>query len=335
LADDGVVVVTGASAGLGRAIVRQFARQGASIGLMARDIDRLETTSREVERLGGKALAIPTDVADAAQVEAAAHEVEIRFGPIDTWINNAMTSVFSPFKDMTAEEFRRVTEVTYLGVVYGTMSALRRMLPRNRGTIIQVGSALAERSLPLQAAYSGAKHGIRGFTDSLRSELLHDKSNIYIVMVQLPAMNTPQYAWVKSHLPKKARPVPPIFQPEVAARAIYRIARRKNRREFYVGWPTVRAMWANKFFAGFLDLYLGKYGYIFQQTEEAEDPNRPSNLWLPVRGDFGAHGPFDQSSRSRSFYLWAVENEEWIFPIVGVIILALITLGILALSGAL
>ncbi len=331
----GVVVVTGASAGLGRAIVQQFARQGASIGLIARDIDRLEATSREVERLGGKALALPTDVADAALVEGAAHEVETRFGPIDIWINNAVTSVFSPFKDMTAEEFRRVTEVAYLGVVYGTMSALRRMLPRNKGTIIQVGSAVAERSLPLQSAYCGAKHGIRGFTDSLRSELLHDKSNIYLVMVQLPAMNTPQFSWVKSRLPKKAQPVPPIFQPEVAARAIYWVAMRKNRRELYVGWPTVRAMWANKFFAGFLDRYLGKNGYKTQQTNEPEDPHRPSNLWLPVQSEFGAHGPFDKRSHKRSFYLWVVENEEWIIPAVGVIILTLITLGILALVGVL
>ena len=239
-----VVVITGASAGVGRALVREFARRGAWIGLLARGPDGLEAARIEVEDAGGRALVLPTDVADADAVEAAASAVEQTFGPIDIWINNAMVSVFSPVREMTAAEFRRVTEVTYLGIVHGTLAALRRMLSRDRGTIVQVGSALAYRGTPLQSAYCGAKHAVQGFTESLRSELLHDGSRVRVTMVQLPALNTPQFSWVKSRLPREPQPVPPIFQPEVAARAIYWSAHH-HRRELSIGLPTVAAIWGN------------------------------------------------------------------------------------------
>jgi len=299
-----VVVITGASAGVGRATARAFARRGAYIGLLARGRDGLEAARREVEEMGGRALALPVDVADADRVEAAAAEVEERLGPIDIWINNAMTSVFSPVKEMKPEEFKRVTEVTYLGVVYGTLSALKRMLPRDRGVIVEVGSALAYRGIPLQAAYCGAKHAIQGFVDSLRCELLHDKSNVRLTMVQMPALNTPQFRWVKSRLPHKAQPVPPIYQPEVAAQAIY-YAAHHDRREMYVGMPTVEAIVGNKIAPGMLDRYLARTGYESQQTDEPADPNRPNNLWEPVPGDHGAHGVFDDRSSNHSWQLWA------------------------------
>src|SRR5436190_22748703 len=246
------VVITGASAGVGRAAVRKFERHGARIGLLARGVDGLTAAQREVEKLGGEALMIPTDVANPEQVEAAAARVESEFGPIDIWINNAMTSVFSPIKEMTAEEFRRVTEVTYLGFVHGTLSALKRMLPRDHGVIVQVGSALAYRGIPLQSAYCAAKHAIQGFTESVRCELIHDGSNVKITMVQMPALNTPQFSWVKSRLKYKAQPVPPIFEPEVAARAIY-YAAHYPRREFNVGTSTVAAIVGNKCVPGLLD----------------------------------------------------------------------------------
>src|SRR5204862_75028 len=244
-----VVAITGASAGVGRATVREFAKRGARIALLARDAAGLDGARAEVESLGGRALIIPTDVADHDQMESAADEIECKLGPIDLWINNAMVSVFSPFLELEADEFRRVTEVTYLGAVYGTMAALRHMVPRNRGTIVQVGSALAYRSIPLQSAYCGAKHAIVGFTDSLRSELLHDHINVHLTMVHLPALNTPQFEWVKSRLPRKPQPVPPIFQPEVAARGIYWAAHHR-RRELDVGFPTVKAIIANKIIPG-------------------------------------------------------------------------------------
>src|SRR5215472_431427 len=250
-----VVVITGASAGVGRATVRAFARRGAHIGLIARGRDGLEGARREVEATGGKALVLPADVADAERVEAAAAAVEDQLGPIDIWVNNAMASVFSPVKEMTAAEFRRVTEVTYLGFVYGTLAALRRMLPRNRGVIVQVGSALAYRGIPLQAAYCGAKHAVQGFCDALRCELIHDNSTVKVTMLQMPALNTPQFGWVKSRLPHKAQPVPPVFQPEVAAEAIY-FAGHNPRREFSVGLPSVEAILANKMAPGLLDHYL-------------------------------------------------------------------------------
>lgn len=304
------VVITGASAGVGRATARAFAAEGARIGLLARDQERLETVKQEVEELGGEALVLATDVSDADQVELAAAKVEEQFGPLDVWVNNAMASIFSPFKDMTSDEFRRVTEVTYLGVVYGTSAALSRMIPRNRGKIIQVGSALAERSIPLQSAYCGAKHAIRGFTDSIRSELIHDRSRVHLTMVQLPAMNTPQFSWTKSRMPFKPQPVPPIFQPEVAADAIV-WASHHRRRELYVGMPTVKAMWGNKVIAGLLDRYLARKGYSGQQTDELEERDRPSNLWHPVEGDFGAHGRFDDRASDNCNEMWLVKN-KWL-----------------------
>jgi short-subunit dehydrogenase len=305
------VVITGASAGLGRAAAREFGRHGAKVGLLARGTDGLEAAKREIEDLGGTALAIPTDVADSTAVDRAAALVEEQLGPIDIWVNNAMASVFSPVKEMKAEEYKRVTEVTYLGVVYGTLAALKRMLPRGRGTIVQVGSALAYRSIPLQSAYCAAKHAIAGFTDSLRCELIHDKSKIHLTMVQMPALNTPQFGWVKSRLKHKAKPVPPIFQPEVGARAIYWAAHHQ-RRELYVGWPTVEAIGANKVAPGVLDHYLGRTGFQSQQTSEPENPDRPDNLWEPVPGDHGAHGTFDALAHEKSWELRASLDRLWI-----------------------
>ncbi len=295
-----VVVITGASAGVGRAAALAFARQGAHIALIARGLEGLAGTQRDVEAAGGRALVFPIDVADAGAVEHAAEETERAFGPIDVWINNAMTSVFSPFVDMTVEEFARVTAVTYLGVVNGTMAALKRMSKRNRGKIVQVGSALAYRSIPLQSAYCGAKAGVRGFTDSIRCELHHDKSRVSITMVHMPALNTPQFSWVKSRLPRKAQPVPPIFQPEVAARAIAYAARSK-RRELYVGLPTWLAIVGGaKLAPGLTDRYLGITGYDAQQTDEPVARDAADNLFAPVAGDPGAHGTFDARSRSTS-----------------------------------
>src|SRR5437870_5880922 len=305
------VVITGASAGVGRAAVRKFARHGARIGLLARGVDGLTAAQREVEKLGGEALMIPTDVANPEQVEAAAARVEAELGEIDLWINNAMTSVFSPIKEMTPEEFRRVTEVTYLGYVYGTLAALKRMLARDRGVIVQVGSALAYRGIPLQSAYCGAKHAVQGFCDSLRCELLHDNSRVQLTMVQLPALNTPQFGWVKSRLPRKAQPVPPIFQPEVAAEAIY-FAAHDPRREFYVGAPSVAVITVNKFAPALLDHYLARTGHDSQQHDGEEDPNRPDNLWQPVPGDHGAHGAFDVRASNWSPQLWTSEHRAWL-----------------------
>src|SRR3954465_11311523 len=304
MARNEVVVITGASAGVGRATVREFAKHGARIGLIARGTDGLEEARREVEAAGGRALVLPTDVADAAQVEAAAEQVESKLGPIDVWVNNAMASVFSPIREMTADEFKRVTEVTYLGYVYGSLAALKRMLPRDRGTIVHVGSALAYRSIPLQAAYCAAKHAVLGFHASLRTELLHDRSNVHTVMVQMPALNTPQFGWVKSRLARKAQPVPPIFQPEVAARAIYYAAHHPERREYYVGWPTVKAIVGNKIAPSFADHYLARTGYDSQQYDGRDDPDRPNNLWEPVPGDHGAHGDFDSRAHAISAEWW-------------------------------
>ncbi|MGH7982235.1 MAG: SDR family oxidoreductase [Candidatus Udaeobacter sp.] len=321
-----VVVITGASAGVGRATARKFARHGARIALLARGTDGLEAAQREVKELGGTAIVVPVDVANAREVEAAAARVEIDLGKIDIWINNAMASVFSPIKEMTPEEFRRVTEVTYLGCVYGTLAALKRMLPRNRGVIVQVGSALAYRGIPLQAAYCAAKHAIQGFCDSLRCELIHDNSKVKVTMLQMPALNTPQFGWVKSRLPRKAQPVPPIFQPEVAAEAIY-FAAHKPRREFYVGLPSVKAIVANKIAPGLLDHFLARNGYESQQYDGKEDPNRPDNLWHPVPGDHGAHGAFDARASKWSPQLWTSEHRAWI----GIGVMALALSGIIAL----
>lgn len=316
------VVVTGASGGLGRAIAIEFGRHGAQVVLLARGRKGLEGAAADVEAAGGKALIVPTDVADPDAVEAAAAAAVQHFGHIDIWVNNAMASVFSPVKEMKADEYKRATEVTYLGFVYGTMSALKRMLPRDRGAIVQVGSALAYRSIPLQSAYCAAKSAIRGFTDSLRCELLHDRSNVKVSMVQMPAMNTTQFSWVKSRLPNKAQPVPPIFQPEVAARAVYRVAH-KYRREIYVGSSTVEAIVGTKLAPDVLDHYLAKIGYKSQQTSEPEDPNRPDNLWSPVddEKDHGYHGGFKDRSHAHSPQLWLDLNlpKAMGFAIVGAI----------------
>lgn len=306
-----VVVITGASSGVGRATARAFASRGACIGLLARGRDGLEGARRDVEERGGKALVLPTDVAQADQVEAAAAAVEAALGPIDIWINNAMTSVFSPLKEMTAEEFRRVTEVTYLGYVYGTLATLQRMLPRDRGTIIQVGSALAYRGIPLQSAYCGAKHAVQGFTESLRCELLHEGSHIRLTMVQLPALNTPHFRWVRNRLPYKPQPVPPIYQPEVAARAIV-WASQHYRRELFVGGSTLFAIEGNKVAPGIGDRYLGRTGYRSQQTKEPADPSQPDNLWEPVPGDHGMRGALDNRAHDKSLQLWATTHRGWL-----------------------
>ena len=303
--DPEVVVITGASAGVGRAVARAYAERGARIGLIARGSAGLEAARLEVEDLGGRALLLPLDVADADAVEAAAERVEADLGPIDIWINNAMVSVFSPIKEMTAEEFKRVTEVTYLGYVHGTLSALKRMLPRDRGVIVQVGSALAYRGIPLQSAYCAAKHAVQGFMDSLYSELLHDGSSVKATMVQLPAVNTPQFRWVKSRLPNEAQPVPPIYQPEVAAEGIV-FAAEHPRRELWVGWPTAKAIVGDRVVPGYADRYLARHGYRDQQIDVPHDSERPNNLWQPVdqSDDHGAHGVFDVRARPFSLHLW-------------------------------
>ncbi|HEX5314841.1 MAG TPA: SDR family oxidoreductase [Gammaproteobacteria bacterium] len=297
-----VVVITGAGAGLGRATVREFARHGADIGLIARGADRLEAARAEVEQCGGRALVSPADVADANAVEAAAERIESGLGPIAIWVNVAMATVFGYFTDIAPEDFRRVTEVTYLGNVYATQAALKRMQPRNFGTIVQVGSALAYRSVPLQSAYCGAKHAIQGYTESIRSELLKSKSRVHLTIVEMPALNTPQFDWCKNTMAKRARPVAPVFQPEVGARAIYWAAHHR-RRQLYVGFPAVKAIWANKFIPGILDRMLVS-AIAGQQTDQSEDANRPFNLYDPVAGDTGAHGRFDDESRTRSLELW-------------------------------
>jgi len=302
-----IIVVTGASAGVGRATVRAFAREGADIGLVARGVDGLEAARREVEAMGGRAIVLPTDVAEFEQVDAAAARVERDLGPIDVWVNNAMVSVFSPVRELQPDEIRRVTEVTYLGVTYGTLAALKRMLPRDRGAIVQVGSALAYRGIPLQAAYCGAKHAIQGFTESLRCELLHDGSRVHVCMVQLPAMNTPQFDWVKSRLPRRAQPVPPIYQPEIAANAIV-WASSQRRREIGVGITTTAAIWGNKVASPLIDRYLARTGYDSQQTDEPADPFRPNNLWQPLPGDHGAHGRFGDRSARVSPQTWLNER---------------------------
>jgi NAD(P)-dependent dehydrogenase (short-subunit alcohol dehydrogenase family) len=306
-----IVVITGASAGVGRATVREFARHGAWVGLLARDRARLDAARREVEEAGGRALVLTADVADDGQVEEAAESVERHLGPIDVWINNAMVSVLSPALDMTAEEFRRVTDVTYLGYVYGTLAALRRMRARNRGVIVQVGSALAYRAIPLQSAYCGAKHAVQGFTEALRSELIHDGSRIHLTTVQLPAVNTPQFDWIKSRMPHHPQPVPPIYQPELIARAIYWAAHRR-RREVSVGWPTVQAILGDKFIPGLLDWYLARVAYKAQQTAEPVAWDRANNLFESVPGDYGAHGSFDQNARHSSFQFWANRQRAWL-----------------------
>lgn len=302
-----VVLITGASGGVGRAAARAFARDGARVGLLARGRDGLEAARREVERLGGRGLVLQADVADWRQVEDAAKRLEEAFGPIDVWVNNAMVTVMSPVKETREEEFKRATEVTYLGVVYGTLAALRRMLPRDRGTIVQVSSALAFRSIPLQAAYCAAKHAVVGFTESLRSELIHDRSRVHVTMVHLPGLNTPQFTWSKSRVSRHPQPIPPFYQPEVAADAIAWAARHR-RRELSVGHRTLMAIWGNRLAPGYLDRRLAESAYSRQQTSELIPPDRQNNLWEPLPGDPGAHGPFDDRARKRSLELWLAKH---------------------------
>ena len=306
-----VVVVTGASAGLGRALVRAFARQGADIGLIARGMEGLEGAKREVESWGRRAVIAQTDVADPKAVESAAEKIEQELGAVDIWINNAMVSVFGPLKKMSAEEFRRVTEVTYLGQVYGTMAALKRMLPRKKGKIILIGSELAYRGIPLQSAYCGSKHGIHGFFESLRSELAHDKSPVKVCMVQMPAMNTTQFGFVKSYLPNQPKPMGAIYEPEAAAGAVLYAAGHDDREVFY-GYSTYETVLGNKILPGYLDKYLGKTGYSGQQTGEPVEPGRKDNLWEPIPGDHGARGPFVSEAKDRSPLFGIKKNKGWI-----------------------
>ncbi|MEZ5102021.1 MAG: SDR family oxidoreductase [Thermoleophilia bacterium] len=306
-----VVVVTGASAGVGRATVEELAREGCAIALLARGRERLERAAAEVERLGGVALVLPVDVADEDAVEAAADAAEERLGPIDVWINNAMATVFAPTLAITPAEFRRATEVTYLGSVWGTRAALRRMRPRDRGVIVQVGSALAYRGIPLQGPYCGAKHALEGFLDAVRTELLHERSRVRVTRVQLPALNTPQFSWGRSRMPRQPQPVPPIFQPEVAARAIV-WASHHPRRELQVGWPTVKAIAGDKLAPGLADHFLARNGVDAQQSDAPVPPDRPDNLFEPGTGDWGAHGAFDDRARDRSLELWAATHRGWV-----------------------
>jgi NAD(P)-dependent dehydrogenase (short-subunit alcohol dehydrogenase family) len=307
-----IVVVTGASGGVGRAVAVAYGARGAKVALVARGSLGLQGAADDVRRAGGVPLLLPTDVADAEQVSAATETTESELGPIDVWVNVAFTSVFAPFSQIAPAEYRRVTEVSYLGYVYGTMAALDRMRPRDRGTIVQVGSALAYRGIPLQTAYCGAKHAIQGFTEALRCELLHDGSNIRVTMVQLPAVNTPQFSWVLSRLPRQAQPVPPIYQPEVVAAAVLHAADHPRRREYWVGGSTAATLAANALAPGVLDRYLGRTGFSSQQSDTPGDPNRPANLWEPVDGpmgrDFGSHGIFDAQASTRSYQVWASQH---------------------------
>ena len=318
-------MITGASAGVGRATAIEFAKEGATIALLARNRESLEGAKKEVEQNGGKGCVYVVDVADAEKMEETAAAIEKEIGPVDIWINNAMVSVFSPFKEITPAEYKRVTDVTYLGQVYGTMAILNRMLKRDKGKIVLVGSALAYRGIPLQAPYCGAKHGIQGFFDSLRSELLHDKSGVKVSMVELPALNTTQFGWVKSRLSKKAKPMGGIYQPEVAAKAI-KYAAIHDRREIFVAFPTFQSIIGNKFFPGLLDNIMAKTGFKGQQTDEPEDPNRPNNLWEPVPGDHTARGPFNKSAKNKSPMLWVSTHWRIVWLVLIILFIVLIWL---------
>jgi short-subunit dehydrogenase len=311
-----VVVITGASAGIGRATARTFARHGWHIGLIARGREGLEAARTEVQAYGSRALILPTDVADFDQVAAAAAQVERELGPIDVWINNAMATIFSEFDQVDPNDFRRATEVTYLGTVWGTRVALEHMLPRNAGTIVQVGSALAYRSIPLQAPYCGAKSAVRGFTDSVRSELIHRDSDVHLTMVHLSAFNTPQFDWGRARMAEQPQPVPPVFQPEVAAEAIY-FAATHRRRELWVGWPAVKAITATKLFPGLLDRLLARTAYTGQHSDEPLPADRSDNLYQPVAGDHGAHGRFDACARETSSQLWLSKHRVAIGVLAG------------------
>jgi NAD(P)-dependent dehydrogenase (short-subunit alcohol dehydrogenase family) len=302
-----VVVVTGASAGIGRATVRELARRRARLGLVARGRDGLEAAAREVEAVGGHALVLPGDVANPAVLEDAAAQTEGAFGPLDAWVNNAMVSVFSPIRQMMPQEFRRVMEVTYLGVVHGTLAALRRMQLRNRGVIVQVSSALSYRAIPLQSAYCAAKHAVLGFTDALRCELIHDQSAVRVTMVHLPAVNTPQFNWVKNRLPRRPAPPDPLYQPELAARAIV-YAMDHPRRDVYVGPTTLKALYAQSLVPGLTDRYLASTAWEGQMADVPDDPNRPSNLYGALAGDHGAHGRFDDRARDHSLQAWVATH---------------------------
>ncbi|HEX8931477.1 MAG TPA: SDR family oxidoreductase [Actinomycetota bacterium] len=302
-----VVVITGAGSGVGRAASRAFGSMGAAVALVGRGTDALEAAAKEVTSAGGRPLVLPAEVADPRAVEAAADSAERELGPVDVWVNNAVTSLLAPFTEVSPEEFRRVTEVAYLGQVHGTRAALRRMLPRDRGAIVCVGSAMAYRGIPLQAAWSGAEHAIQGFTESVRCELLHSGSRVRITMVQLPGVNTPRFELMPSRLPYRAAPPRPVYQPEVAARAIV-WASTHRRREVWVGGSTTATLLANQLAPGLLDRYLGRAGYQAQQTSQPADPRRPSNLWEPVPGDRGAHGQFDHLAHPRSAQSWASQH---------------------------
>jgi NAD(P)-dependent dehydrogenase (short-subunit alcohol dehydrogenase family) len=330
-----VVVVTGASAGVGRAVAKMYGERGAAVALLARGAKGLAGAAADVRAAGGEALELPTDVADHEQVYAAAERVEAELGPIDVWVNCAFSGVFAPATEITAEEFKRTTEVSYLGFVYGTKAALDRMKSRDRGAIVQVGSALAYRGIPLQSAYCAAKHAIQGFTESVRAELLHDKSNVHITMVQLPAVNTPQFDWVLSKLPHRAQPVPPIYQPEVAARAIVYAGDHPQRREYWVGASTVGTLIGDKFGGGILDRYLGWTGFSSQQTPQPQPADAPANLWEPADGpdghDFGTHGRFDDRATAHSPQLWASRHHGLLGAAAGVVAAAGVAVGSAAL----
>src|SRR4051794_269902 len=304
-----VVVVTGATSGVGRAVARRFAQDGASIGLIARSRDGLDGVRKDVEAAGGRAVVLPLDVSDSDAVESAATAVEEAFGAIDIWVNNAMTTVFAPLKDIEPDEFRRATEVTYLGAVWGTMSALKRMRERDHGTIVLVGSALAYRGIPLQAPYCGAKHAEKGFFESVRTELRHDGSKVHLTMVQLPGLNTPQFEHCRSKMPNEPQPMPPYYEPEVAADAVHWAAHNK-RRELYVGFPTVKTILGNKVAPWLVERVLAKQGYAGQQSDKPADPNRPDNLFSSPPGDPGAHGPYDQEARSSSIQTQLAKNRR-------------------------
>jgi short-subunit dehydrogenase len=314
-----IVVITGAGAGVGRAAATEFARNGCDVALLSRDQDRLDHAAAELRRFGVRVLPISTDVADAKAVQDAADQVERELGPIDVWVNVAMATVFAPVHKLTAEEFQRGTAVTYLGQVHGTMAALKHMRPRNRGSIVCVGSALAYRSVPLQSIYCGAKFAIRGFLDALRSELFHDKIAITLTEVDLPAVNTPQFDWARNKMGFKAQPVPPVYQPEVPARAIY-FGAFNPRRQIWVGFPTVKAILANRIAPAWIDRYLSKSGYTGQITDIPSDPDAPGNLFKPVQGAFGAHGRFDRQARVGSWEMFTSRHRSaaWAAVFVGV-----------------